>query len=192
MTTDGSSSVNRTSVLCAALLLSSACASAPKVQVNSEFDRGASFESLRSYDFHVPPDAAPRDERIDAKLINARVQRAVAAQLESRGFVRDFHGTPDFLVAHHILLDSRFEIDSYIDLATYGYRSWTQPMRMQQVIREYDHGVMILDIIDANTKTMIWRGYGEAKVDLEDEEAHKRAEIIRAAVAKILESFPPP
>ena len=189
---DGTLRVTRISAFLSVLLLLLACACrGPAVRVHTEFDRQVSFETLRSFEFHLPPGTAPRDERIDASLVNARVQRAVAEQLEERGFVRDIRGAPDFLVAHHILLDSRFQIDRYIALDAYGYRSWAKPMRTQSVTSDYEEGLLILDIIDARTKTLIWRGYGETRVDLDDVEARKRADLIRGVVAKMLEGFPP-
>lgn len=169
-----------------------ACASAtrPAIRTDAEFDRNASFEGLRSYAFLVPPNAAPRDPRVDPDLFRARVQRAVSAVLDARGFVRDVRGTPDFLVAHHAALAERMDVDQYIDLDVYGYRTWAQPMRTRQVISSYDQGTLILDVIDARTKTLVWRGYGETRVDL-DGDSTERAQLIREVVAQMLERFPP-
>ena len=52
-------------------------------------------------------------------------------------------------------------------------------------------GTLVLDIVDARTKRLIWRGAAEGTLDrdisLENEE-----KIISEAVEKLLKDFPPP
>ena len=162
----------------------------PPIRVDIEFDHHASFDGLRSFDFHVLPDSAPRDERVDAPLFNARVQRAVQSQLEARGFERDSSGGPDFLIVHHGVLDTRIDIQHYIDLNLYGYRPWVQSMRTREIISDYDEGVLILDIIDSDSNALIWRGYGERRIEFSGQPS-ERAARMRQVVAKMLEKFPP-
>jgi hypothetical protein len=173
-----------------ASLASCAALREPPIETDFEFDRHARFDRLESFDFHVLPDSAPPDERVDAPLFNARVQRAVQRVLEDRGFMRDASGDPDFLIVHYGVLGTGVDIQRYVDLEVYGYRPWTQSMRIQEIVTDFDEGTLILDIIDPRSQALMWRGYGETRVDLEAESAERTARL-RRLVAEVLASFPP-
>jgi len=162
----------------------------PPVEVDFEYDVTARFEGRNTFAFQVSPESAPRDPRIDGPLFDARVHRATQAVLEERGFVRDVSGEPDYLIAHYGLLDTGVDIQNYVDLNVYGYRTWAQPMRIQQIPLAYDEGMLILDFVDPATHALMWRGYGETRVDLEAA-SRERAERLRKVVGAMLENFPP-
>lgn len=162
----------------------------PPIETDFEFDRRARFDGLESFDFHVLPDSAPNDERIDGPLFNARVQRAVQSVLEERGFTRDASGEPDFLIVHYGILDTGVDIQHYVDLELFGYRSWVQPMRTKEIVTDYDEGMLILDVIDPASRALMWRGYGETRVNPGAASA-KRAARMRRVVAEMLANFPP-
>lgn len=178
------------SSLLAVALAGCAALREPEIVVDHEFDRQARFEGRRTFEFLVVPESAPRDERIDGELFAARVQRAVLSVLEERGFERDVRGNPDFLIAHYGLLDTGRDIQSYVDLDVYSYRTWAQPMRIQQIPLDYDQGMLILDVIDPATRALMWRGYGETRVDLEAS-AGERAGRLRDVVSAMMANFPP-
>ncbi len=171
-----------------AFLFALGCAT--PIRVDSEFDRSADFSRLRSYAYLVRPDSAPLDERIDAELLTARVQRAADRALGARGYVKDIHANPDFLIAYHALLGTRIDVSRIINLEAFTYRSWAQPLRTEQIISEYEEGTIILDIIDARSRQLLWRGYGQTRVDL-DGTSRERAQRLREVITEILASFPP-
>ena len=61
------------------------------------------------------------------------------------------------------------------------------PLKM---VHEYTEGTLILDVLDAATKSLVWRGTAQAEalpsVDVSTPQAR-----IREAVRRILERFPP-
>ena len=58
-------------------------------------------------------------------------------------------------------------------------------------VDEYDEGTLILDIVDASSRAIIWRGMAIDRVDFLASPEDKK-ETIREAVGKMLELFPPP
>jgi len=48
-----------------------------------------------------------------------------------------------------------------------------------------------LDFVDAESKKMIWRGVAKAEVD-DQSTPDEKEKLIKEAVQKILENFPPP
>ena len=57
-------------------------------------------------------------------------------------------------------------------------------------VREYDEGTLIIDIVDAGSNELVWRGAAQGEVNLaaSPQEREQRAQD---AVQRILEDFPP-
>jgi hypothetical protein len=67
----------------------------------------------------------------------------------------------------------------------YGYRGTTQ-----QYAREYVEGTLILDVVDARSDELIWRGWMREALDNDPKPENVRM-YVDAAVSKILARFPP-
>ena len=59
-----------------------------------------------------------------------------------------------------------------------------------EIQTEYDEGTLILDIVDAESRTLIWRGSARAEVSATVAPETREARV-REAVRRILEQFPP-
>lgn len=67
----------------------------------------------------------------------------------------------DFLVRYHAALDRKIDgstIDRY-----YGPRLGG-PAVSETVVREYDEGTLLLDMVDRQTGRLLWRGSAQARV----------------------------
>jgi hypothetical protein len=55
-------------------------------------------------------------------------------------------------------------------------------------VQHYKDGSLIIDVVDANSKKLLWQGIGNSEIDkpLKDPET-----TIPAAIGKIMASFPP-
>jgi hypothetical protein len=53
-------------------------------------------------------------------------------------------------------------------------------------VRQYKQGTLIIDLIDASTKELVWRGVGKSEITNED-----REEQIKQVVSDILAKYPP-
>jgi len=58
------------------------------------------------------------------------------------------------------------------------------------VERKYDEGTLILEVVDAASGRLVWRGWAQAEVKSKADPGQREARIWEA-VAKILDQFPP-
>jgi hypothetical protein len=111
--------------------------------------------------------------------------------LASRGYRRVESAEPDFRIAYHIIADEKVDIYSDQD---YGYRyyyGYPGPYVESTTYAEpYLEGTLVLDIMDPESNTVMWRGW--ATTDLDDNPKPKQVQrYIQVAVKRILDRFPP-
>ena len=180
------------------ILAVSGCSS---MTVNSDYDPAQSFRGLKTYAW-IPGGRKPTgDPRIDNNtLLDSRVRRAVDSELAANGFNKVSGGKPDFWVVYHVTLDKKSDVtllNSYYGYGpgwghSYGHRyrpyGWAGPA--ETYVYQYDEGTLILDIIEPETRKLMWRGHATDEVQFSDSLGKKEAHI-NEAVRRILASFPP-
>lgn len=185
---------------CLLLVVSlSGCAS---MQVSWDYDANADFSGLHTYDWLPAPELASGDPKVQYDgLLEKRVKAAVEEQLAQKKFERN-EKTPDFLVTYHAAIDDKVSVTYLNDLYGYGpswssgyhYRrhvgGYTAPGR-EVLVSEYQLGTLIIDIVRADSKQLIWRGSASDEVRPEDS-PEIREKRVGEAVQKIMEQFPPP
>lgn len=158
------------------------------VSVSYDYDPEMDFSRLSTYQWL--PVAHP--ENI-SELNVRRVTDAVDAVMAGKGY-RSVGDTPDFRLVAHFGREARVDIVDwgyyYYPTARYRYRGayYGGPSRIQ--VYEYEQGTMILDVIDASTDHLVWRGTAKAVVEPHLTPA-EREQRIRGAVEDLLSRFPP-
>jgi hypothetical protein len=122
-------------------------------------------------------------------LLDGRIRAAVDHELAAKGYQAAAPAKAGFLVGYHVVVKER------VDAATlggwYGHGGWWGPGQpVQPVVRRYEEGTLILDVIDPATDRLLWRGTGTAVVD-PDASPKAKERRINTVVAKVLERFPP-
>lgn len=178
----------------AAVLLGATAACGPAVEVHTVVSPDASLTTLRT--FHVLPAprarahvALPPDHpMLDNSITNRTLRAAIVRGFEGRGYVST-DSNPDFTVAYYASARERLDV-TYWD---YGYpwrpRWWgvRGRARVGPVVTVYTEGTVIIDVIDAKTRDLLWRGRGVAVVS--DDEQQYLADI-QETVQAILDKFP--
>jgi len=165
-----------------ALLLLAACSS---VSTSYDFDPDADFARLKAYAW--VESAIDRDTD---PLVLERVRRATDAGLAAAGY-RKVESGGDFHVAAHLRSRQRVQVrDTGYAGPYYGYGYGHWGTRRIDVY-EYDEGSIILDVIDAKTNKLLWRGIAKAAVP-ESPKPEELTKLVDEAVSKLLEDFPPP
>jgi len=163
-----------------ALVLLAACST---VSTNYDYDTSFDFSKLKSYRWADLPSKANANP-----FVVQRVGAAVETQLKAKGYA-PATGAPDFLVASYVGQRSRIRVTDW----GYGYGprgAWYGPGAGVDVY-EYEEGSLIVDIVDARSKRLVWRGSATAVVD-PGATPDERTERIQEAVAKMFKDFPPP
>lgn len=173
------------------------------MSVNTDYDPLYDFASIKTYEWMPFPENIQENE-----LAIKHIQYAVNSNLQTKGFAQS-PKNPDILVAVHGGKERRVDVQEW----GYGYSNrdyyHAGPYRRDPYLRhpgpymddaradfgytrgvdryEYDVGTLVIDIIDAQAKELIWRGTATGVID---PKAPSR-EVITRSVNKILEAFPP-
>lgn len=150
--------------------------------VTHDFDRTANFSNYRSY-------AWVRGTSLDDPLNHNRIVRAVDTQMASKGLaIVDATANPDLLVAYHATFDKSLEINGLAS-GWGGYRFGGMRTGTARA-DEITVGTLVIDLVDAKTRTIVWRGMATKDLDL-NAKPEKRDKNIDKAAAKLFQHYPP-
>lgn len=161
------------------------CAARPIV----EYDRTANFEALDSFAWQEPDYGKVEDPILDSPLLGKKVREAAVATLQENGFafLQDA-GAADFLVTYHTAEKERYSGSGLsLGFAT-GY--WGRSSVIYTVSpgrQSYEEGMLIIDIVNADTGNLVWRGWRGVRLSQENFNAGN----VREQVRLILSAFPP-
>lgn len=159
------------------LALLFACSS---VSTNYDYDTSYDFAKLKTYRWADIPSKADANP-----LVVQRVGAAVERELKAKGYA-PAEGAPDFLVATYVGRQSRIQVTDW----GYGYGPRGAWYGGGVDVYQYEEGSLIVDIVDARSKQLVWRGTATSIID-PGATPEERTERINEAVAKIFGDFPP-
>jgi hypothetical protein len=159
-------------------------ACAVPIRVNSYVERGADLRRYRTFDF-APADAVPTgDPRLDGNpFFQERVRAAVETHLGTRGYERTAAGTPDFRVHVHVSVVQDIDVNEIDQPNGYCAPGVCRPF-------VYEAGTLLLDLVDAHTNKLLWRGWAESHIDGVVDNQAWMEQRIDVAVAKIMAKVP--
>jgi hypothetical protein len=170
------------------------------MKVSSDYDRNADFSGLKTYDWISPAQPKTGDSRLDSDILNSRIRRAVENQLGLKGYEKATSGNPDFQVAYMASIEQKLDVSTFNYGYTYpGYyyprRGFGGPFysgvpHSETYVDQYDEGTLLLDIVNPQTKKLIWRGTAVDTIQKTDS-PENREKRINEAVANMLQKFPP-
>lgn len=180
--------VSMLGTLALTLTLAAGCATKPP----HEFDSAANFSNLKTFKWLEPTYGEEgvnlSHPVLQSPLLGQRVRRAVTATLEAKGF-RAVEENPDFLVTFHTAeSETERRHGGYVQLG-YGRFSphWGSAVLLDMTPRNFQEGTLIIDIVDASTEDLIWRGWRDAYLT----QRNFSEEQIGETVQYILTAFPP-
>ena len=168
------------------------CAS---MDITTDYDNTYTFQGLKTFAWMSAAEQGKRDPRFNNELLDARVKRAVQANLERKGYALVTDGAAaDFRVGHQVLLQNKMSAKTVNDYYGYqgawGERYWYRAGQTQTYVYEYEQGTLLIDLVDGADNRLVWRGAAQAEVDRKGS-AESRDKRLNEAVEKILEGFPP-
>ena len=164
----------------AALVLAGTIAFAQNVSY--DFDASTNFAALKTY-------AWVRGTPLTDEINHRRVVGAIEAQLAQRGLTRlEASANADLLVAYHATFDRDLQINGFSS-GWGGYRfagNRTGSARTEQILV----GTLGVDLINAKSKTIVWRAMATKDVDV-NAKPEKREKNIDKTVEKLFKNYPP-
>ena len=151
------------------------------MSVSSDYDQSYDFSALHNYAWaEISGDKQAADQ-----ITLRRVMDATDKELAAKGFAKTDPGQASFLVA---IQTGKQEQTQY---TTYGAGGWYAGVGMTTTTAQtYDEGTVILDIVDAKKKELVWRGSVTGVVD-PGASTDQKVQNVDEAVSKILADFPP-
>ncbi len=165
-----------------ALALGLLAAGCSTLEVNHDFDGQANFAQYRSYAWVPTPSA----HQPASQLVAQRIERAIVDELGAKG-LQENAGSPDLLVAYHTGTKDKIQVTDWG--YTYGSYYWGWGGRSVDVY-QYEEGTLVVDLVDAKTKQLVWRGWATGTVDRTQSPEAIEAKI-NDAVAQIMKRYPP-
>ncbi len=150
--------------------------------VTYDFDRAANFGKYKTY-------AWTRGTELADQLNHARVVRSIEGQLATKGLTKvDATGTPDLLIAYHTSFDKNLQINAWS--SGYGAPRFGGLRSGTATTQEIVTGTLVVDLLDAGTKSIVWRGLASAELD-PAAKPDKREKNLNKATTKLFKNYPP-
>lgn len=174
-----------------AVFLTGGCS---QVSVQTDFDQSADFASLKTYAWYDGEQPTTGDPRADNPMLDQRVRTAVETVLNEKGFTKT-DAAPDFLLIYHAAVSKEIGVTTTTQPGySAGYYGWNyvySPVWIEQSASyTYNQGSLILDVVDAKSEKLIWRGSAQANVD-DVNTQQQRKNLMNEAVRGMLAKFPP-
>ncbi|MBW2590916.1 MAG: DUF4136 domain-containing protein [Deltaproteobacteria bacterium] len=164
------------------------------IQVSQDYDVAAEFSNLKTFNWYLAKQKKTGDLRVDNPLLDSRIRKAVERSLAQKGYQKMIKGTPDFYVGYKYAILTRIgseRVSTGIGFGFGGSRSFgSVGIGTGSDVREYDEGMLVIDITDTKNGKLLWRGTGTRRVSRHSD-PEKITKEVNENVDKILAQFPP-
>jgi hypothetical protein len=149
--------------------------------VKTDFDKAFNFSTVKTYSI-----------KIGTKWGNDLGERRVLAEfseaITGKGWKQVDEGQADIQVILHGATQTKQTASTfYSGMGGYGYRGWGGGTATT-VVDSYKVGMLVVDMFDAKTKNLVFRGTAEDELS---DNAEKNAKKLEKAATKMFKNFPP-
>lgn len=167
------------------------------VTIKHDFDPEVDFSTYKTYMWYAGK--MPAGDALNANpLVKKRIANAIDKTLQEKGYSIGTEEAYDFVVIIHAGTKEKTQITNY-GYSGYGYggygRGWGGYGGYGghyggTDVYQYDETTLVIDIMDAKKKEMVWRGTVTGVVK-ENPDMEEQQENIKNVVGKMLSKFPP-
>lgn len=162
---------------------------ATTVRAGADFDPGVDFSRYRTFTWDETDETdwpAMDDPRLQSNpFFNQRMHAAILWELSTRG-IRESKESTGLTVHHHFTVRDRmevFEADRDTGFIETEYGDGTE-------VVQYEEGTFLVDIADAGTRKILWRGWAQMDVGAALRDREVMRQRIDQALSKMFERFP--
>ncbi|BDC98530.1 DUF4136 domain-containing protein [Persicobacter psychrovividus] len=160
------------------LMASVAISACSSMRITSDYDREANFSQYSTFSFMLKDPSAKINVGLN-ELNQRRVMSNVGAEMAARGY-EEVQKNPDLLI--NFYLKTQNKQDVMYDPYWGGWYGMWGPYRQPYSVTEYTEGNMVIDIVDAKKKQLIWQGVATGAMDSDVKDPDKQ-------VAKIIQEI---
>jgi hypothetical protein len=155
------------------------------MRVNSFLERGANLGQYRTYGWSPADRLETGDPRLDNNpFFHERIRGAVEKHLAARGYEKTSSGTPDLVLHYHASISEQIDVST---LDRDGSNCFNAADCRPYV---YDAGSLVIDVVDARTDKLVWRGWAEDTMEGAIDNQRLMEQKVDQAVARILQRLP--
>lgn len=155
------------------------------VHINSDYDKKVDFANYKTYAFYKTGIDKVEISDLDKK----RILRSVDEVLTQKGFTKS--ESPDFLINFTTKEREQVNVNQFNAGFGYGWGFGWNPMFWgggMNNVSTFDEGTLLIDIIDAKKKELIWQGEGIGHLT---KNTDRKDDNIKEFVTRILSQYPP-
>jgi hypothetical protein len=171
----------RTFVAAAAFALVGSMTFAQDVKV--DFDKDASFSALKTFSLKI---GTSWGNPLSEKRVIAEFEQA----LTEKGWAKTDEATADAIVVLHGATQVKKDLTTFYSggYGGYGWRGMGRMGSASTTVTEYTVGTLVVDIFDAKSKALVFRGTASDEIS---DKPEKNAKKLAKASDKMFKDFPP-
>jgi len=169
-------------LLTASIVMLPAMAAAQDVKV--DYDKAYDFSTAKTYAISIGTSWGNN-------LSERRVLEEFDQEIASKGWKKVPEGQAQILVLLHGATSTKRNVNTfYSGMGGYGYRGYGGGgmASAQTTVSEYAVGTIVVDMFDAKTKNLVFRGHAEDEISDNPDRNKSRLE---KASQKVFKNFPP-
>jgi len=157
------------SALALAILAGSSSAFAA---THSDYTKSYPLQTLKTFAFKTQHRIS-RDPLANNDIWANDVREAIRTDFRNHGIAEVTNGTPDFFVAFYVGLNDRYDVNYLgygVPVFHRGFRTgwWGWPRGYDVWAVPYTESTVIVDVIDAHTNQLVWRGYDTGTLNMKN------------------------
>jgi hypothetical protein len=164
------------------------------IRVSQDHPDDTDYSALKTYAWQSENQEKTGDIRLDSPLRDARIRSAIDKYLSEKGYRRVQDAQPDVYVAYQQEIYNRIDADNGGSGFVFGMGSFGTHggigFSTGNRVADYDEAMLVIDIIDAGSGGLLWRGTATRNFS-QHAEPEKVTKWINETVQKILDQFPP-
>jgi hypothetical protein len=165
------------------VLSSTACSF---MEVEHKYEPGTPFSSYKSFRWTQATEATT--EAKTDEVWDERIRGKISQELTKKGFNASATDQSDFLINYQFITQERVAVNQKDDMLRYANYRYANSLDVDTF--SYRVGSLILDVIDPQSKEVVWQGhvYGFVDVHTDPKKQEKRLD---KAIQMLLSKFPP-
>ena len=158
--------------------------------INYDYDVESDFAAYRTYSWiPITINEGSTNAATAAQsntLLDSRIRSAVNTNMTAKGFTKNDEN-PDILVVYHTGMQNKVDVTDYGYTYAGSYWGWAGN---DVDVYSYTEGTLLVDLVDAKTKKLAWRGSASGVVE-PGNSPEKITENINSVVEQIFANYPP-